>query len=110
MAYIDLFVDQGTDYQTNMDLTNDDGTPMSVTGYTFTGQMRKSHYSKNPTANLIVTVVNGPNGNLSITMNSEVTSNISPGRYLYDIKMIDTSDVTIRIMEGIVTVTPQVTR
>ena len=110
MAYIDLFVDQGTDFYTNMDLTNDDGTPMGVAGYTFTGQIRKSYYSKNPTANLVITVVNSTTGNLSITMNSAVTSNISPGRYVYDIKMSDTSNVTVRIMEGIVTVTPQVSR
>ena len=110
MAYIDLFVDQGTDYQTNMDLKNDDGTPMSVAGYTFTGQLRKSHYSTNLPANLIVTIIDGPNGNLKITMASEVTANIKPGRYVYDILMMDTTDVTIRIMEGIVTVTPQVTR
>jgi hypothetical protein len=43
-------------------------------------------------------------------MASEVTANIKPGRYVYDILMMDTTDVTIRIMEGIVTVTPQVTR
>jgi len=110
MVYIDLFVDQGTNFQTNMDLKNDDGTPMSVAGYTFTGQLRKSYYSTNPTANLVISILDGPNGNLSITMNSAVTANINPGRYVYDIKMMDTSDVTIRIMEGVITVTPQVTR
>lgn len=110
MAYIDLYVDQGTDYHTNMDLTNDDGTAMSVTGYTFTGQIRKSYYSTNPTANLVISIINGPNGNLNIAMSSAVTANISPGRYVYDVKMMDTSNVTVRIMEGIVTVTPQVSR
>jgi hypothetical protein len=43
-------------------------------------------------------------------MSSAVTANISPGRYVYDVKMMDTSNVTVRIMEGIVTVTPQVSR
>jgi hypothetical protein len=110
MTYVELFVDQGTDYQTNMDLKRDDGTPMSVAGYSFTGQIRKSYYSTNPTANLVITAIDAPNGNLSLTMNSSVTTNIAPGRYVYDVKMMDTSNVTIRIMEGIITVTPQVSR
>jgi hypothetical protein len=110
MTYVELFVDQGTDYQTNMDLKRDDGTPMSVAGYSFTGQIRKSYYSTNPTANLVITATDAPNGNLSLTMNSSVTTNIAPGRYVYDVKMMDTSNVTIRIMEGIITVTPQVSR
>lgn len=110
MAYIDLFVDQGTDFYTNMDLTNDDGTPMGVAGYTFAGQIRKSYYSKNPTANLVITVVNSATGNLSISVPAAITANVAPGRYVYDIKMTDTSNSIIRIMEGIVTVTPQVSR
>ena len=110
MAYTDLYVDQGADYFTNMDLTEDDGSPINVTGYAFTGQIRKSYYSTNPTANLVISIVNGANGNININMSSVVTSNITPGRYVYDVKMTDTSNVTIRIMEGIVTVTPQVSR
>lgn len=110
MAYVELYVDQGSDFYTTMDLTNDDGTPMGVAGYSFTGQIRKSYYSSNPTANLVIGIINGPNGNLNIAMSSAVTSNMAAGRYVYDIKMVDTSNVAIRIMEGIVTVTPQVTR
>lgn len=110
MAYTDLFVDQGTDFQTNMDLTEDDGTPINVTGYTFQGQIRKSYYSLNPTANIEIAIVNGVSGNVQLSMNSAVTANISPARYVYDVVMTDTANVTIRIIEGIVTVTPQVTR
>ena len=109
-SYTDLYVDQGTDYCTTMDLANDDGTPINVTGYTFSGQIRKSYYSTNPAANLAIVVLDSANGNVSITMTSAVTANITPGRYVYDIKMTDTSNVTIRIMEGIITVTPQVSR
>jgi hypothetical protein len=43
-------------------------------------------------------------------MTSANTSNIRPGRYLFDVKTINTSNVVSRILEGIVTVTPQVGR
>jgi hypothetical protein len=43
-------------------------------------------------------------------MNSATTSSITAGRYLYDVEVIDVNLVTSRIVEGIVTVTPQITR
>lgn len=110
MAYAELTIDQGTTFETTLDLVGDDGAPVNVAGYTFSGQIRKSYYSSTPTANLTISVTNSANGNVKISLNSAVTSNISAGRYLYDIKMVDTSGTTTRIVEGVVTITPQVTK
>lgn len=110
MAYTDLTVDQGTDFETTLDLTGDDNAPINVAGYIFTSQIRKSYYSSNATANMVVTIADAANGNLVITMNSSVTANITAGRYLYDVKMKDTANVVTRVVEGIITISPQVTR
>ena len=64
----------------------------------------------NPTANLEIVVTNAVNGNTFIRLTSNVTSNISPGRYLYDVKMKNAANVTSRVIEGIMTITPQVTK
>lgn len=109
-AYTDLTVDQGTDFESNLDLIADDGTPINVTGYTFTGQIRKSYYSANATANIAITVTDAPNGNAYLRMTAANTANIPAGRYVYDVKMKDTSNTTTRIIEGIITITPQVSR
>ena len=109
-AYTDLTIDQGTDFETTFDLIGDDGEPIDITGYTFSGQIRKSYYSTNPTANLSITIVSAVNGNTIIRLNAANTSNIISGRYVYDIKMKDTSNLVSRVVEGIVTVTPQVTK
>jgi hypothetical protein len=45
-----------------------------------------------------------------MSLNSAVTANIRAGRYLYDVKMTDTDNITTRVVEGILTVTPQVSR
>ena len=108
-AYTDLIIDQGADFQTNLDLTADDGSAINITGYTFSGQIRKSHYSSNPTANLVISVTNANNGNTLVSLSSAVTANIAAGRYVYDIKMRDGS-ISTRVVEGIITVTPQATR
>jgi hypothetical protein len=43
-------------------------------------------------------------------MNSANTANVSPGRYVYDVLITSGSSVKTRIIEGIVTVLPSVTR
>lgn len=109
-AYTDILIDQGTDFSTTLDLIADDGSPIDITGYTFKGQIRKSYTSANATANLVITITDAANGNTEITIDSANTSNISFGRYVYDVIAKDTSNTTSRIVEGIVTVTPRVTK
>lgn len=110
MPYAELTVDQGATYETTLDLINDDGTAINVAGYVFSGQIRKSYYSSNSTANLTITVINAANGNVNLSLNAATTSNIKAGRYLYDVKMTDTANTVTRIVEGIITITPQVTK
>jgi hypothetical protein len=109
-AYTDLIIDQGADFEITFDLVGDDGYPINVTGYAFSGQIRKSYHSTNPTANLVLTILNPVRGNTLISLGASNTANIVAGRYVYDIKMKDSSNVTSRVVEGIVTVTPQVSR
>jgi hypothetical protein len=109
-AYTDLTIDQGADFETTFDLVGDDGAPINITGFQFSGQIRKSYYSTNPTANLSITVLNAVNGNTVIRLNAANTANIISGRYVYDVKMKDNGNTVSRIVEGIITVTPQVTK
>lgn len=109
-SQVELFCDQGTDFSYQLDLSNDDGTPLDVTGYTFKSSVRKSYYSSGVTANLTVTILSAANGNVQLSMNSSTTANIKAGRYLYDVKMVDSANVTSRVIEGIITIYPQITK
>lgn len=110
MSYAELTVDQGSTFESTIDLVTDDGAVINVAGYVFTGQIRKSYYSTNPTANLTLSIVDAANGNVKVSISAANTANIKAGRYLYDIKMKDTSNTVTRLVEGIITITPQVTR
>lgn len=110
MAYAELTVDQGTTFNASLDLTNDDGSAINVANYTFESQIRKSYYSSNPTANITITTIDAPNGNIRLSMTAANTTNITAGRYLYDIKMTSPTNVTTRVIEGIITITPQVSK
>ena len=110
MSYAELTVDQGSTFESTIDLVSDNGAVINVAGYVFTGQIRKSYYSTNPTANLTLAIMDAANGNVKVSMTAATTANIKAGRYLYDIKMVDTSNSATRLVEGVITITPQVTR
>lgn len=110
MPYAELTIDQGATFESSLDLVGDDGAAINVAGYVFSGQIRKSYYSLSPTANLTLNIVNAANGNVNIFLSSATTANIKAGRYVYDVKMTDTTNTVTRIVEGVITVTPQVTK
>lgn len=110
MPYAELTIDQGTTFESTLDLVNDDGSVINVTNYVFSGQIRKSYYSSSPTANLTLNIVDAANGNVNIYLSAATTANIKAGRYVYDVKMKDTANTVTRIVEGIITITPQVTK
>jgi len=70
--------------------------------------MRK-WYTSSSAAAVFATNVNTSNGTLTLSLTSEETSGLVAGRYVYDVEIQNNTSVT-RILEGIVTVTPQVTR
>lgn len=110
-AYVELFVDQGTSFNNiinlNDDITND---PLVITGYTVTSQIKRSYYSSKITANITCTITDAANGEITMTMPATQTANIKAGRYLFDVKTKDLANTVTRVLEGIITVTPQVTK
>lgn len=101
-----ITIDQGTDFATSIDVTDDNGDPTDLSGFTGAAQMRK-HYTSSNSFSFSVAVANG---SVTLSMNSATTANIIAGRYVYDCELTSASNVVTRIVEGIVTVTPQVTR
>jgi hypothetical protein len=110
-AYIELVIDQGTTFNNIINITDDvTNAAVNVSGYSFESQIRRSYYSANITANIVCTITNAANGEVTMNMTAANTANIKPGRYVFDVKSIDTFDVVNRILEGIITINPSVTR
>jgi hypothetical protein len=110
-AYVELYLDQGTTFNNIINLTDDvTNTPINVSGYVVTSQMRRSYYSANISANITCTLSNVANGEIIMSMTAANTTNIKAGRYLFDVKATDIYNITSRILEGIITVSPQITK
>lgn len=103
-----LFVDQGTDYSTSINLTDDEGGIIVLTGYSSNGQIRKTYSSTNAVSFGITLEAN--TGLVVLQLTDTQTTAMTAGRYVYDVYLTDQFGITSRIVEGIVTVTPSVTR
>lgn len=110
-AYTELIMDQGTTFRNVINLTDDiSNVPINIYGYTVSSQMRRSYYSVNATANITCTISNSSNGEITMSMTAANTALIKSGRYLFDLETVDTTGTVNRVLEGIITVTPQITR
>lgn len=103
-----IVIDQGTDFSTSINVTNDDGDIVDLTGYTAAAQMRK-HYTSSNSHNFTTSISAGQ-GIVTISMTANTTAAITAGRYVYDCELTSSSNAVTRLVEGVVTVTPQVTR
>ena len=104
---LNLFIDQGTDFSTTIEVTDDAGDPINLTTYTGRSQMRK-HYTSTTYKSFNVT--GNANGVITISMNAATSANITGGRYVWDLELVSSGNVVSRIVEGIVTINPEVTR
>ena len=107
-TYKNLSLDQGSSFTEFIRYIDNSKNPISLVGYDVKSQMRRSYYSANAiTFNTILT--DGATGNITISLNFNATANITPGRYVYDVKA-NTANTAIKIQEGIITVNPGVTK
>lgn len=105
-----LVIDQGSTFSADLNLTDENGDVLDLNGYTANSQIRKWYTSSNAAASF-TTSINTSSGVITLSLTSTQTSNLVSGRYVYDVELNDTgSNEVSRIVEGIVTVTPQVTR
>lgn len=105
---VNLSIDQGTTFSVDFTVNNSDSTVADLTGFTGAGQIRK-HYTSNTATAFTVNVY--ANGIVRASLTASNTAALTEGRYVYDIELTNTSDSTVtRLVEGVVTINPQVTR
>jgi len=104
-----IFIDQGSDYSNIITVASTNGQALDLSGYSVASQIRKS-YTSSTSYNFVSSVYNATQGRVRITLTAEQSELIPPGRYLYDLEITSPSGARRRVVEGIVTVTPQITK
>jgi hypothetical protein len=107
-TYSELTLEQGASFSANVTVIDNYNQYMNLTNYTANSQMRKS-YLATTAYDFTISITDAANGKILLTMASANTANIKAGRYVYDL-VIQDNTVKTRVVEGIVTVLPSVTR
>ena len=105
---LNLTIDQGTTYSKALAAVKDSsGTAIDLSTYTVSSQIRKHYTSTNAVS---FSATGNSTGIIVLSLTSNATANLSSGRYVFDVEIVSNTSVTTRVYEGIVTITPQVTR
>lgn len=104
-----LIIDQGTTFSAEILLTDQFGDPLNLNGYVANAQIRKWYSSSTPAA-VFTASINTVSSVVTLNLNETQTANLVAGRYVYDVEARSSANTVSRLVEGIVTVTPQVTR
>jgi hypothetical protein len=104
-----LVIDQGTTFSATITMTDDNGNLIDLSAYTARSQIRK-HYTSTTAVNF-TTEITVSTAEITLSLTDVQTANLTAGRYVYDVEVVDSYANTVsRVVEGIVTVTPNVTR
>jgi len=104
-----LFIDQGSDFSAIVTVNNQDGTPINLTGFTVKSQFRKS-YQSSVAVNFTVSIYNAVQGKIRLQLPANTSSGVAAGRYLYDVEITSPTSERKRALEGVVVITPEITK
>ena len=109
-AIANLTVDQGTSFTSDVTVKDANGNAFNLTGYTANAKMAKGFASTRTRTTITTTVAaDATTGVVTLSLSSTVTAGLDAERYVYDLEITQTSSGNVtRVIEGIITVRPQV--
>ncbi len=106
-------VDIGTDFSANVyAYANGSATSaLNLTGFTSAnGYVKRSYYTDTIAATIEVEIQETTNGIVNLSINRANTITLDPQNYVYDVMIQDNSGNRLRLVEGIITATPGISR
>ena len=108
-AFTELLIEQGASFSTTINVSDSAGAAINLYGYTASSQMRKSFYATSNTT-ISATVTGNSNGEITLSMTAANTAALTPGRQVFDLLITSPSAIKTRVVEGIIVISPGVTR
>jgi len=106
-----LVVNAGSDFSQSFTLEGSDtNSAFDLSNYTVAAQMRKWAGSSSATNFTSSIEIPSTAGKILIRLTANQTTDLKPGRYVYDVVITDEFGVKNRVIEGMVLVTEGVTR
>jgi hypothetical protein len=112
-AAYNVTVDQGADYYLTLTYNSPAGTPINLTGYTSSLQVRQNPSDINSYLTLTTAnggiVITGSTGTVAVHASAAQTTAIGAGYYYYDIKLTSSVGIVTRLTQGQFTVNASIT-
>ena len=105
-----LFIDQDADFTTTVTINDSNGSALDLTSYTALAMILKTYQSTSATTFTSTFASDRTTGQITISLTDTQTSALESGRYVYDLVITDSSGTKTRVVEGIATVNPSVSR
>jgi hypothetical protein len=108
-AVANLSIDQGATFTSDITVKDINGNVFDLTGYTANAKMAKG-YSSTRTRTVISTTfaTDRTTGVLTISLTANQTATLDAERYVYDVEITSSAGSVTRVLEGIITVRPEV--
>ena len=103
-----FIMEQGATFTRQLTV-KENGSAMNLTGYSVASLMRSTHDSSIVVGTFTCTISNASGGIISMSMTPAVTGAVEEGIYVYDLEITSSSGTVTRLIQGEVTVTPEVT-
>lgn len=103
---INLIVEENSDFDTTLTITDsDNGLPMNLAGYTGEAKIKKS-YKSTTSYSFTLEFVDRVAGIIRLGLDAD---SVPAGRYVYDVILTSPNGTKIRVVDGLLEVSPGVT-
>ena len=110
---VNFTLDQGSTFSLSCVYKDSEGNPINLTGHTAISQARETVDASTPLWNLVSPTditLGGSSGEITLTIPATTTANYPAGKtYFYDLELI-TGSTVIRLIQGQIYISPEVTR
>ena len=104
-----FILEQGATFNRILTL-KENNSAMNLTNYTVASKMRSTHDSGTVVGTFTCTISDATAGEITMQMTNSTTAAIEEGIYVYDLEITNSAGTVTRLMEGNITVNPEVTR
>ena len=104
-----FIIDQGATFTRQLTV-KENNSVMDLTGYSVASKMRSTHDSSTVVGTFTCTISNASGGIITVSMSSSITAAIEEAIYVYDLEITSGAGIVTRLLQGQITVNPEVTR
>lgn len=109
-----ISADQGATFARQLTWKDKSSNPVNLTNYTARMQIRTTPLSQDIILSLTTEnnriVLGGSAGTITLTVSASDMTTVAPGKYFYDLELVSSGGVVVRLLKGTFKINAEVTR